>query len=717
MTINLETLYAAAWPEIELGTALKALSVKVGFSHSTAQIPRFPDDLDVSDDENLMRWLSFAGGGLGLETSHVSASYCNIEKALRLAGPGLVLLPKTSDQTRFLALIKGNRRRISVLTPQKKVLHIYGSDVSDVLKQDLETPFVSSIKRFMDEADIQGELKETVKKTMLRDQLHDRRITGLYLIRLAPETPFFKQLIRSSLPGRIIVFFTSYAISQLLLILSWAAMGRCFFTGHFETVWMSAWALLTFAGIPFQLVVSWAQGIFAVEAGGIFKQRLVSGILHLKQDDISIRGAGGYLGRVIESEAIESASIDGGIMTILAVFDLILAVLIMTLGTYGRIPATLFVVWILLTVLLGLRSYASTRQWVISGRDMVNHLVERMVAHRTRLVQQNRDHLHHREDEELAQYHHNSKTMDQIGILFNAFTSRSWILAALIALSVALMIKPVSTLGIAITVGGILYGAQALGTISDGFLSLTLIAVAWDQIKDISKAAQKRTDTQEKPFYQLQRIDHERFKKMPLLAATDLGFSYRHDNTMQILKKCDINWYLGDKIRIEGPPGSGKSTMAKILAGQCDSQSGALTYMGLSIKKLGHDDWRKRIVTVSEYACSQVMSNTLAFNLLMGRCRPHTADDLAQAAAICREIGLEKLIERMPSGMYEMVGDHGWRLSHGEQSRLFIARAVLQQPDILILDRSFTALDPENLYRTMDCVLKRAQTVIIIGSL
>jgi ATP-binding cassette, subfamily B, bacterial len=69
----------------------------------------------------------------------------------------------------------------------------------------------------------------------------------------------------------------------------------------------------------------------------------------------------------------------------------------------------------------------------------------------------------------------------------------------------------------------------------------------------------------------------------------------------------------------------------------------------------------------------------------------------------------------MPAGMLQMVGESGWQLSHGERSRLYIARALLQGSDVLIFDESFAALDPENLRLALDCVLNRAPTVMVIA--
>ena len=69
----------------------------------------------------------------------------------------------------------------------------------------------------------------------------------------------------------------------------------------------------------------------------------------------------------------------------------------------------------------------------------------------------------------------------------------------------------------------------------------------------------------------------------------------------------------------------------------------------------------------------------------------------------------------MPAGLLQMVGETGWQLSHGERSRLYIARALLQRAELIILDESFAALDPENLRRALTCVLDRASTLLVIA--
>ncbi len=83
----------------------------------------------------------------------------------------------------------------------------------------------------------------------------------------------------------------------------------------------------------------------------------------------------------------------------------------------------------------------------------------------------------------------------------------------------------------------------------------------------------------------------------------------------------------------------------------------------------------KLVAAAPQFHENHVLTETFAFNLLMGRCWPPESGDMAEAEAICHELGLGDLLRRMPAGMLQMVGESGWQLSHGERSRLYIARA------------------------------------------
>ncbi|MBU1879245.1 MAG: ATP-binding cassette domain-containing protein, partial [Chloroflexi bacterium] len=200
----------------------------------------------------------------------------------------------------------------------------------------------------------------------------------------------------------------------------------------------------------------------------------------------------------------------------------------------------------------------------------------------------------------------------------------------------------------------------------------------------------------------------------PMMMAREVDFRYR-DRGRLVLQACDLQIRKGDRLLLEGPSGGGKSTLAALLAGLRVPESGLLLLWGFDRQTMGDVAWRRRVVVAPQFHENHVLTGTLAFNLLMGRRWPPMPEDLVEAETICRELGLGDLLDRMPAGFQQMLGESGWQLSHGERSRLYIARAILQKADLVILDESFGALDPENLRRAMRCVLDRAPTLLVIA--
>jgi ATP-binding cassette subfamily B protein len=130
---------------------------------------------------------------------------------------------------------------------------------------------------------------------------------------------------------------------------------------------------------------------------------------------------------------------------------------------------------------------------------------------------------------------------------------------------------------------------------------------------------------------------------------------------------------------------------------------------------LGAVEWRHRVGAAPQFHDNHVIGANLAFNLLLGRRWPPRAQDFADAEQVCRKLGLGPLLDRMPAGLQQQVGETGWQLSHGERSRLFIARSLLQSLDARVLDESFAALDPETLDEVMAAVLERPEALVVIA--
>jgi ATP-binding cassette subfamily B protein len=181
------------------------------------------------------------------------------------------------------------------------------------------------------------------------------------------------------------------------------------------------------------------------------------------------------------------------------------------------------------------------------------------------------------------------------------------------------------------------------------------------------------------------------------------------------LKACTLEVERGDRVLLEGGSGSGKSTFASLLAGFRRPSAGVILAGGLDRQTLGDTNWRRLVATAPQYHENHILSAPLGFNLLLARPYPHSERDMREARDLCHELGLGPLLERMPGGLDQMVGETGWQLSQGERSRVFLARALLQNADFVLLDESLAALDPENLRQCLDCVMRQAKTLMVIA--
>jgi len=230
--------------------------------------------------------------------------------------------------------------------------------------------------------------------------------------------------------------------------------------------------------------------------------------------------------------------------------------------------------------------------------------------------------------------------------------------------------------------------------------------VAWRTIKPVFDAAAKPVDGSSAETSTPQEIRAFQLQNVAFTHAGRLEPS---------LKNCTLTIHAGDSLLLEGDSGSGKSTLALLIAGIRRPSAGFILAGGLDLQTRGEANWRRCVATAPQYHENHILSASLAFNLLMGRPYPHSSEDLQEARQLCLELGLGSLLERMPSGLDHMVGETGWQLSQGERSRVFLARALLQNADLVVLDESLAALDPENLGQCLECVRQRAKTLLVIA--
>ena len=713
---NMVDLYRFAWPASRLGEAIEYLARKEGISpESAVSSPVLPQNLSLAGDEALGRWVETVADRFGLEAEPVDVSFGQAEELVRAMGPALLRLPSDSEgERRFLILLKDGRTRVPVVAPDDlSVHHVRPEIVRDALCHEREAPFRESTEQLLNDAGIPEERRAQVRRVILDEQLGQHRIGGCWLVRLPPSADLWRLVRRARLTRPLFLLTAGFIVQQLLLICSWWMIGRGALQGHFDWGWLLAWALISLTIIPFQIMVIRSQSRVALGMGGLFKQRLLFGLLHLEPEEIRHQGAGQFLGRVMESAAFEQLALSGGFIAILAVIQIGMAAVILSLGTGGSFHTLLLLIWLAVTVIMGWLYFRRSMPWTDIYQDMTNDLVERMIGYRTRLAQEDPEHWHDEEDRILSGYLKRSEELDRIGALLDIIP-RSWVLFGLVGIAYAFINMQSSPAALAISLGGILLAFQALTSLVMGVRSFVEAMTAWKQVGPLFRAATRHHDTQSAALVGLPDMQQTPEAGHLLVTAGELDFRYR-DRRRPVLRNCNLQIYRGDRLLLEGPSGGGKSTLAAVLAGLRVPESGLLLLEGLDRQSLGSDEWRRRVVAAPQFHENHVFSETFVFNLLMGRRWPPLPEDLREADEVCRELGLGELIERMPAGLRQMIGESGWQLSHGERSRLYIARAILQKADLVILDESFGALDPENLRLALRCVLNRAPTLLVIA--
>ncbi|HLY51430.1 MAG TPA: ABC transporter ATP-binding protein, partial [Steroidobacteraceae bacterium] len=546
---------------------------------------------------------------------------------------------------------------------------------------------------------------------LLSEHLEGRAATGCWLIRSSPGADLGHLARGAHLPYLSALLLLAHAAGYALVLLSWWAVAKGALDGHYDTGWLAAWLLLLLSTVPFQLVTSWAASRITITAGTLLKTRLLMGALRLEPNETRHEGAGRLLSRVIESSSVEAMGLSGGLVSLVALVELVVCAAILAQGSAGPWHAALLVLFMVVLGALGARYYRRRQAWTSVRLSMTHDLVERLVGHRTRIAQEPRARWHDVEDQALERYQVVSRDLDRSAAAMS-LVPRCWLPAGIAALSPAIMTGTPATIQLAFALGGVLLAYGALHAIVQGLTQCAGAAIAWHQAGPLVRAA-GRAATPSLPSVTIATAA-ERKPGVVLIDAQDLRFRYGERGDA-VLRGCSLRVAVGDRILLEGPSGGGKSTLGSVLAGVRAPQSGLLLLDGLDRYALGDAGWRRRVVAAPQFHENHVFCATFAFNLLLGRDWPPSAADLEEARAVCEELGLGPLLKRMPAGLQQVVGETGWQLSHGERSRMFIARALLQRADLVVLDESFAALDPESLQRALGCTIRRAPTLLVIA--
>lgn len=193
------------------------------------------------------------------------------------------------------------------------------------------------------------------------------------------------------------------------------------------------------------------------------------------------------------------------------------------------------------------------------------------------------------------------------------------------------------------------------------------------------------------------------------IKLNNVCFSY--DEKKEILHKINLEIKPGTMNAFVGPSGSGKSTIAKLIAGYWDVTSGSITLGGKELKDIPLKELANRISYVSQD--NYLFNRSIRENIRMGN--PNASDE--EVEEVAKKSGCDSFIRSLDNGYDTIVGGGGSHLSGGERQRIAIARAMLKNAPIVILDEATAYIDPENEVLVQKAIssLTVGKTLIVIA--
>ena len=186
------------------------------------------------------------------------------------------------------------------------------------------------------------------------------------------------------------------------------------------------------------------------------------------------------------------------------------------------------------------------------------------------------------------------------------------------------------------------------------------------------------------------------------ISLRSVSFSY--DGTTEVLHGVSLTIRPGTMTALVGPSGSGKSTVAKLIAGYWDVTSGSITLGGHELKDIPLSEIADQISYVSQD--NYLFNRSIRENIRMGR--PSATDAEVEQAA--KQSGCDAFIRKLDNGYDTVVGSAGSHLSGGERQRIAIARAMLKNAPVVILDEATAYIDPEN-----EALVQKAISTLTVG--
>jgi ABC-type multidrug transport system fused ATPase/permease subunit len=262
-------------------------------------------------------------------------------------------------------------------------------------------------------------------------------------------------------------------------------------------------------------------------------------------------------------------------------------------------------------------------------------------------------------------------------------------------------------------------GEMSVGQLISFVLYSTFVGASFGGIAELYAQIQKAVGATERVFELLEetpeKINSSESHSEKILKGNvsfkKVAFSYPSRKEIQVLKEVSFNADFGQKIAIVGPSGAGKSTIASLLLRFYDIEGGEITIDGKNIYDYDLETLRGNMSIVPQDVI--LFGGTIRENIAYGKPKA-TEEEITKAA---KQANAYQFIKGFPEKFETIVGERGIKLSGGQRQRIAIARALLKNPSILILDEATSSLDSESEKLVQEAleILMEGRTSIIIA--
>ena len=237
----------------------------------------------------------------------------------------------------------------------------------------------------------------------------------------------------------------------------------------------------------------------------------------------------------------------------------------------------------------------------------------------------------------------------------------------------------------ALTIPEAMFVVTAIGRLDGALGNLNKTLIEYNETKAKVKSAYekviKERNITDKPHARILR------SKKPDIVFDNVSFGY---GDKQTLKNLSLTVAPNEKVGIVGLSGAGKTTLCNLLMRMYEVNSGAIKIAGLDIRDIKHESLLKNISYVPQE--TELFNRTVMDNIRYAK--PHTSD--ATVIKVAKQAHIHEKISKLPKGYETLVGNNGYKFSGGERQRISIARALLKDAPILILDEATSAMDSQN---------------------